>query len=1290
MALLQNSVLNKYLNTLNQGKVKEAYQKFVAYFQDKERIKTIKAMKEEEYQDGFLDELFVNVFGYTKKPNKDYNLVREKKNTTSAKKADGAILVNGDVVAVIELKSTQTADIRKIEYQAFGYKSTHPKCNYVITSNFAILRFYINDTTNYEDFYLFELTEERFQYLYLLLNWLNMESGIPAKMKEESVLKEDEITKQLYKDYSRFKTQLFHSIRSQNKQYEELLLFKKTQKLLDRILFILFAEDSGLLPPNSISRIIDRWNILKEEDACKPLYHIFKQYFSYFNIGRKGKKPADDIFAYNGGLFAPDEVLDNIVMSDNVLATNALHLSSYDFQTEVGVNILGHIFEHSLNEIEEIQAQIEQREIDKSKTKRKKEGVFYTPEYITKYIVENTVGKFCEEKKQDLGIDVVEYLKDRKRRKKAKLKELENKLDQYQDYLFSLRIVDPACGSGAFLNQAFNFLIEEHEYIAFLRKNLFGESIQFDVANDILEKNLYGVDINEESVEIAKLSLWLRTAKKGRKLTDLNNNIKCGNSLIDDPAVAGEKAFKWEEEFPQVFHPKDLQAFHVVLTTHNSRSSQRMMKHGIAKGQPVELNLEEEIQLTKIMGDIILEKGYKCLAYNICQDHVHLILVCEPEELSSIVSTIKGKSARVFNLWALESKGLKPLGRNDSREGQSKGLKPLGRNDSSADDLSKGFQPLAKRYHPEEHGNHLWSQKFFRANMDVWELAKTPTRPGYVYRDTHLGNAMAYILTNRQKHHLPKLPELEPIIDEMTCSEDAAFELQYKGGFDVVIGNPPYLRVQGLRENFEKESLFCKKIYQSATRRFDIYVLFIEKTYQLINSKGKVGMILPHKFMISEFGEGIRKFLSEKKAVESILHFGAEMVFQDSSTYTCILVLSKTPKQQLLFRKLHPKDIFEGSAFEKSDYSNFSSEKWNLQSDKIAEIFSKISNQPHRVKEIFKYISQGVVSVGDDIFLLQGEIVGDTFKGFSNKTNSEVEIEADIVKPLLKGEDVKKYAPLIHTYFVFYPHFEDNGKTKPYEEKEFKENFPKAFSYISPFKDELIEKKIRYKTNPKYWYGLHRSREITLFEQEKIVTPETSLGTNLTLDKDYYYHNTQVYSLVKKGNYDIDLKVLLAILNNPLFWFFLKSTGAILRGGYFRFKTKYFEPFPMPPIPPKEIQTEIITKVDIALSQNEYFSNISNSFQRLIARKFKLEKLPKALQNWHTLTFTDFVKQLKKKKIKLSLSEEAEWEAYFEKEKVKAQSIQQIIDATDKEIDRMVYELYGLTEEEVAIVEESV
>jgi len=553
MSLFQTSVINKYLKGLDTPTVTAAWQKFTAHFHDPTIQTNIRSSKEEQYQGGFLIDLFVNIFGYTKNPAPNFNLTTELKNVKGAKKTDGAILSGETALAVIELKGTNTTDLGKVEVQAFGYKNNQPGCVYVITSNFEKLRFYIDNAVDYEEFNLFQLTRERFDLLWLCLNNNGLLNNIPKQIKDESLTVEENITKQLYKDYSLFRNEIFASIQKNNPTYDKLTLFKKTQKLLDRFLFIFFAEDRLLLPPNSIRSIIDQWTTLKDElDAYTPLYSRFKKYFGYMNTGHKGKQ--HDIFAYNGGLFAPDEILDAIKIDDGLLYTHTQKLSNYDFESEVSVNILGHIFEHSLNEIEEIQAELAGIKTDKSKSKRKKDGVFYTPKYITKYIVDNTVGQLCEEQKTRLEIQEEEYEKDRKGRKKATLKALLKKLEDYRNWLLEITICDPACGSGAFLNQALEFLITEHRYIDELQAKLLGDAfVLSEVENSILENNLFGVDINEESVEIAKLSLWLRTAQKGRKLTSLNSNIKCGNSLIDDPEVAGDKAFKWEEAFPRVF-----------------------------------------------------------------------------------------------------------------------------------------------------------------------------------------------------------------------------------------------------------------------------------------------------------------------------------------------------------------------------------------------------------------------------------------------------------------------------------------------------------------------------------------------------------------------------------------------------------------------------------------------------------------------------------------------------------------------------------------------------------------
>ena len=566
MPLFQSSVIQKELQNLNQTVIDEKWNEFMAHFGNAEIQQKIRGLKEEQYQGEFLDDLFVKVLGYTKPPKPNHNLVTEQKNETNSKKADGAIIVDEKVVGVIELKGTNTTDLEKVKDQAFLYKVNHPACIYVITSNFEKLRFYIENTVDFIEFNLFQLTKKEFSLLYICLSYENIKNNVPKHLKDESVSKESKITKQLYKDYSDFKQALFNNLVELNPQYDKLLLFKKTQKLLDRFLFIFFAEDRQLVPTNLIRRINLEWeDIVKVKRLNVSLYDRYKTYFHDLNAGATvtlpafGKKTGDaitaqfEIFAYNGGLFMPDEVLDNVRIDDALLHKHSILLSDYDFESDVDVNILGHIFENSLNEIDEIKSEIEGQEIDKTKTKRKKDGVFYTPKYITKYIVDNTVGKLCTEKKNELKLNEEEYHTEKNIQTKTK-KALLDKLTEYRNWLLNITICDPACGSGAFLNQALEFLIAEHRYIDELQAKLMGDSmILSDVEASILENNLFGVDLNDESVEIAKLSLWLRTAQRGRKLTSLNNNIKCGNSLIDDPEVAGDKAFSWEKEFPEVF-----------------------------------------------------------------------------------------------------------------------------------------------------------------------------------------------------------------------------------------------------------------------------------------------------------------------------------------------------------------------------------------------------------------------------------------------------------------------------------------------------------------------------------------------------------------------------------------------------------------------------------------------------------------------------------------------------------------------------------------------------------------
>ena len=546
MALFQNSVLRNHLKNIDKDEVYQAFEIYKTEFLPK--IANIKTSKEEQYQYGFLDDLFVKVLGYTLNPTPSYNLIAEQKNLSDSKKADGAVLKDGKVIAVIELKSTKTKSMDKIVNQAFNYKHSHPTCKYIITSNFEKLHFYVEHSDRYEGFNLFELDEQRFTLLFTLLNKESIFKDVPLTLKNKSKLQEENISNELYKKYASLRTNLFENIIENNPNLDKHILLEKTQTILDRMVFIFFGEDRGVLPTNTIRAIIDHYEGDIEE---RDLWHFYKIYFKAINQGNSKLK----IPEYNGGLFAKDDLLDSLVIDKHVLDSSPLSLSAYDFNSDIDVNILGHIFENSLNDIEELKARMEDKDFDVKKSKRKKDGIFYTPEYITKYIVDNTLGVLCQNKKGVLGLDDIDILipKNPKKLNKGEAKQKET-LEAYRTYLLGLKILDPACGSGAFLNQALNYLLAEHAFIDEGIKTLMGGSVLglYDVKKGILENNLYGVDINAEAVEIAKLSLWLRTVESGRKLNKLADKIKVGNSLIDDKSVT-EDAFVWEEEFHEVF-----------------------------------------------------------------------------------------------------------------------------------------------------------------------------------------------------------------------------------------------------------------------------------------------------------------------------------------------------------------------------------------------------------------------------------------------------------------------------------------------------------------------------------------------------------------------------------------------------------------------------------------------------------------------------------------------------------------------------------------------------------------
>jgi hypothetical protein len=234
----------------------------------------------------------------------------------------------------------------------------------------------------------------------------------------------------------------------------------------------------------------------------------------------------------------------------------------------------------------------------------------------------------------------------------------------------------------------------------------------------------------------------------------------------------------------------------------------------------------------------------------------------------------------------------------------------------------------------------------------------------------------------------------------------------------------------------------------------------------------------------------------------------------------------------------------------------------------------------------------------------------------------------------------------------------------------------------------LIDLRKRFKTNPKYWYALHRPRRKEWYDEEKIITPEISFGCNMTLDKKGLVHNATVYSFLKKSSVETDNRYLLAILNSKLTWFFLKSTGCVLRGGFFRFKTRYMEPFHIPKANP-EVEKQISERVESILELRRQYHELSSKLFNRIMGRFKITST-KSGDGIHKLSFNALLAELAViSKEKLSVQEQDEWEDYFNRQKTELLRLESEIGRLDSQVNRMVYDLYALDETEKRLIEDT-
>lgn len=1079
-------------------------------------------------------------------------------------------------------------------------------------------------------------------------------------------------------------------------------VYAVTLSFLYKLLFLLYAEARNLLPMDNRgyraqSLIQMARDIAERLERAEPLGQtstaLYDRLLNLFQLVDRGD-PGFGLPRYNGGLFSHSSVTNQFLiahkLADAVLAPALDRLArsngeaiDYSF---INVRHLGAIYEGLLEYRLVVDDAASGRvHLETDKGERKATGSYYTPDYIVKYIVRHTLEPILAErgkKFEQLMTQIVQVrhqLQDVRRATdsiRALRRDLERLELQAWEVLLDIKICDPAMGSGHFLVEAVDFLTDslidilnqypEHNPVLQRLKsirqdiiaNLERQNIPIDPARlddtqllqrVVMKRCIYGVDLNPMAVELAKVSLWLHSFTVGAPLSFLDHHLRCGNSLIGTTARQAE----------------------------------------------AEMSQETSGQLTLLTGPFVglLQAGQIMRGISILSDAT-IAEVATSEQLFKDFDQQAKPYKQLLDIYVSRHFGVK---------GAEYFLRRYGTGAISAnpETMSKADAMVvqeSRRLYAEKHFFH-WDLEFPEVFIDM-ENASWKDNPG----------------------------------------------------FDAVVGNPPYVRSIRLKEADPEAWAYYPNAYQAAAKReFDIYLCFAEQGLKSLNSQGHFGMIIPNKWFTTQVGKSLRTLLSERQAINSIVDFGHFQVFAEATTYTCLLFLDGAGGELVKLAILEsadenakPSPGGEGQWQLGSTSCNaLGAESWNFSLDSTASIFCKLADLP-QLKDIAT-VFMGTGTRADQVFLMERQ--DNLF--YSRSLQQWVEIDSNLMRPSLTGRDIAPYHYDTDNYLLFPYNLGKEVNLIPPEEMA--ANYGKAWAYLNhPTNRASLE--CRDKSafrNRADWYGYGRPQNMHLLGLPKIVLPDVAGRAEFACDFEGRYIIDTVYAIRLKEGIQISLLALTAILNSSVMTFFLQQTGTDLRGGYFRMKTAYLNPFPVPNITfttPTDERNRYLEKaqslyqdcvrqgkqdcmrgfVEHHLRQQPEQSDVVHDLLGYLAEQMiEMNKQKQGeikgfltwlerelgtaidsltnktrLQNYlgdyqkseSHLTFNEILEILKKNRRKLQVDPTArkfqerlaqEYQASIDQ----LLPIKARLSATEQLIDQIVYRLYGLTAEEIAVIE---
>ena len=414
-------------------------------------------------------------------------------------------------------------------------------------------------------------------------------------------------------------------------------------------------------------------------------------------------------------------------------------------------------------------------------------------------------------------------------------------------------------------------------------------------------------------------------------------------------------------------------------------------------------------------------------------------------------------------------------------------------------------------------------------------------------------------------------------------------------------------RIQGIRQNDPEVAVYYKNHFTSATGSFDLYVIFMEKGMSFLKEQGILNFINPDKWVNASFGKGIRSYAVEKQNVHRLISFGEHQVFS-ACTYSSLVWMGNKSTNDILYDKIAPlentvvslNDELADIDFSIIPYKQLSSDPWILTSGSNTVVMNRLLGLDRALGDCLK-IFVGLQTSKDSVyFLKEAKELDGHFAAYSPELDKRIEIEKELVKPLLLGDQVHRYEFLSTENLVVFPYAlpETTGKRAILlTAEQIATKYPKGWKYLKQCESVLRGREHGRLNNDNEWYRYIYPKNLTLFRKVKLIAPDISLGGNFAIDPNgQFYMTTTLYGYLKHDKVWESYGYWLALLNSKVLWFFLKNSGSVLANGYFRYKPAYLENFPVPtPTKEQEQTISILSRIVLQANSNSRKSVLSAS-----------------------------------------------------------------------------------------------